>query len=153
MVDLRSLLAECVEAARPLAHDKAIDLTVEAEPVGPYSGDRQRLEQLLENLISNALKYTPKGGRVTTRLHRENGDVQIEVEDSGIGIAAEEQQFLFDRFFRATTATAGAISGVGLGLTIVKAIADAHRGRVEVESTEGQPFGSSSPSRPRLPPE
>jgi PAS domain S-box-containing protein len=137
-VDLRTLLADCVEAARPLADNKAIDLTVETEPVGQFSGDRQRLEQLLENLISNALKYTPEGGRVATRLHSENGDVQIEVEDSGIGIAEEEQQFLFDRFFRATTAKTDAIPGVGLGLTIVKAIADAHEGSIEVESHEGR---------------
>jgi PAS domain S-box-containing protein len=137
-VDLRQLVAEAVEAARPLARDKTIDLTVEAEPTGGYAGDRQRLEQLLENLISNALKYTPEGGRVATRLHALNGDVAIEVQDSGIGIPAEEQEFLFDRFFRATTATSKAIPGVGLGLTIVKAIADAHKGRVEVESEEGR---------------
>jgi PAS domain S-box-containing protein len=137
-VDLRTLLADCVEAARPLADDKEIDLTVEADPEVHYSGDRLRLEQLVENLISNALKYTPEGGKVATRLHRENGDVQIEVEDSGIGIALEEQEFLFDRFFRASTATTGAIPGVGLGLTIVKAIADAHHGSVEVESQEGE---------------
>jgi signal transduction histidine kinase len=136
-VDLRNLLSGCVEAARPIADDKAIDLTVEAEVVH-FAGDQQRLEQLVENLISNALKYTPDGGRVATRLYRENGDVEIEVEDSGIGIAEDEQQFLFDRFFRASTATDGAIPGVGLGLTIVKAIADAHQGTIQVESQEGQ---------------
>jgi PAS domain S-box-containing protein len=137
-VDLGRLVSDCVEAARPLADDKNIDLTFEAEPVGNCSVDSHRLEQLLDNLISNALKYTPQGGQVSTRLGRENGRVRIEVEDSGIGIPAKEQQFLFDRFFRATTATSGAIPGIGLGLTIVKAIVEAHRGTVQVESEEGR---------------
>jgi PAS domain S-box-containing protein len=137
-VDLREVLAECIEAARPLAMSKTIDLTLDAEPVGTYTGDGHRLGQLLENLISNALKYTPEGGQVSTRLSRANGDVQIEVQDSGIGIGSEDQEYLFDRFFRATTAKQESIPGVGLGLTIVKAIVDAHRGRVEVESEEGR---------------
>ena len=136
-MDLRKLVADCIEAAKPLAMSKTIDLTLDAEPVR-YKGDSHRLEQLLENLISNALKYTPEGGHVSTKLSRQNGDVQIEVQDSGIGIASADQEYLFDRFFRATTATTTTIPGVGLGLTIVKAIADAHSGHVEVESEPGQ---------------
>jgi PAS domain S-box-containing protein len=137
-VDVGRLISDCVEAAKPLADDKNIDLIFQAEPVGSCSADGHRLEQLLDNLISNALKYTPEGGQVATRLGRENGYVRIEVEDSGIGIPAKEQQFLFDRFFRATSATAEAIPGVGLGLTVVKAIVEAHRGRIQVESEEGR---------------
>jgi PAS domain S-box-containing protein len=137
-VDLRKVVTECIEAAKPLALSKTIDLTLDAaEPVS-YRGDTHRLEQLFENLISNALKYTPEGGHVSTKLSRENGDIQIVVQDSGIGIGSEDQQFLFDRFFRATTARTTTIPGVGLGLTIVKAITEAHSGRVEVESEEGQ---------------
>lgn len=136
-VDLQRIVANCVEAAKPAAEDKDIELTLDAQTVGNCSGDRHRLEQLLDNLISNALKYTPEGGRVETRLQRENGHVRIEVQDSGIGIPEEEQQYLFDQFFRASTAKADSIPGVGLGLTIVKAIAEAHRGRVEVESRQG----------------
>jgi signal transduction histidine kinase len=113
-------------------------LIFQAEPVGSCSADGHRLEQLLDNLITNALKYTPEGGQVATRLGRENGYVRIEVEDSGMGIPAKEQQFLFDRFFRATSATTEAIPGVGLGLTVVKAIVEAHRGRIQVESEEGR---------------
>jgi signal transduction histidine kinase len=130
-------VTECIEAARPLAQSKTIDLTLDAEPVS-CPGDSQRLEQLLENLISNALKYTPEGGHVSAKLSRANGDAQIEVQDSGIGIPSEDQKYLFDRFFRATTAKSESIPGIGLGLTIVKAIVDAHRGRVEIESEEGQ---------------
>jgi PAS domain S-box-containing protein len=136
-VDLQRIVSNCVEAAKPAAEDKDIELTIDTESVGNCSGDSHRLEQLLDNLISNALKYTPEGGRVATRLLRENGHVSIEVQDSGIGIPADEQQYLFDQFFRASTAKSGAIPGVGLGLTIVKAIAEAHRGKVEVESEQG----------------
>jgi PAS domain S-box-containing protein len=137
-VDLRRLVSESVEAARPVAESKSIEMTLDVEPVGTCPGDRQRLEQLLDNLISNALKYTPQGGRVATRLQRENGHVTIEVEDSGVGIPLEEQQFVFDQFFRASRATADAIPGVGLGLTIVKAIAEAHQGAVKVQSEDGR---------------
>jgi signal transduction histidine kinase len=111
-------------------------LTLEASLVPERSGDRDRLSQLFDNLISNAIKYTPDG-RVEARLRGENGHVLIEIEDSGIGIPPAEQEFLFDRFFRASTASAAAIPGVGLGLTISKAITEAHCGRLGVESQEG----------------
>jgi PAS domain S-box-containing protein len=136
-VDLNKLVADCVEAAKPGASDKDIELTLDAERVMDCSGDNHRLAQLLDNLISNAVKYTPQGGSVKTRLHRGNGRALIEVQDSGIGIPETEHGFVFDRFFRASTATSGDFAGVGLGLTIVKAITEAHGGRVEVESEEG----------------
>ncbi len=137
-VDLRRLVSESIEAARPVADSKNIEMTLDAEPVGICAGDGQRLEQLLDNLIPNALKYTPEGGRVATRLQRENGHLTIEVEDSGVGIPPEDQQFVFDQFYRASTADTEAVPGVGLGLTIVKAIAEAHEGTVKVRSEEGR---------------
>jgi PAS domain S-box-containing protein len=137
-VNLSQLVSDCVEGAKPRAQEKDVDLILAAEPHVRLSGDDQRLAQLLDNLISNALKYTPEGGRVEATLQRENGNVRIDVKDSGIGIPAEEQQFLFDRFFRASTAKEAAVPGVGLGLTIVKAITEAHGGRIEVESQEGR---------------
>jgi len=87
-------------------------LTLEAGLVAERLGDRDRLTQLFDNLISNAIKYTPDGGRVEARLSGENGQVLIEIEDSGIGIPETEQEFLFDRFFRASTANAAAIPGL-----------------------------------------
>jgi PAS domain S-box-containing protein len=136
-VDLGRVASESVEAAKPRAEEKQIELKFESEPLTQVAGDEQRLGQLLDNLISNAIKYTPEGGRVETRLHRQNGSAEIEVKDSGIGIPPEEQHFLFKRFFRASTATDQSIPGVGLGLTIVKAIAEAHGGEIDVESAPG----------------
>lgn len=136
-VDLGQILAESVDAAKPRAKEKEIELTLEASSLPECSGDGDRLAQLFDNLISNAIKYTPKGGRVEAGLHCKNGHALIEIEDSGIGIPATEQRFLFDRFFRASTAHAAAIPGIGLGLTISKAIAEAHGGKLGVESEEG----------------
>ena len=101
-------------------------------------GDRGRLAQVLDNLVSNALKFTPEGGRVEVRTSVTDDYVLLEVEDSGIGISAEEQPRLFERFFRAASATEQAIPGTGLGLAIVKAIVEAHSGRIEVVSAPGE---------------
>ena len=92
---------------------------------------------MLDNLVSNAIKFTPRGGRVEVRLSAEGDAAVLEVEDSGLGIPEAEQAQLFERFFRSSTATEHAIPGTGLGLTITKAIVDRHGGRIEVESAEG----------------
>jgi signal transduction histidine kinase len=93
---------------------------------------------VLDNLVSNALKFTPEGGRVEVRTSTTDDYVYIEVEDSGVGIPAAEQPRLFERFFRAASATEQAIPGTGLGLAIVKAIVEAHAGRIEVVSAPGK---------------
>jgi signal transduction histidine kinase len=98
------------------------------------TGDRVRLGQLLDNVVSNALKFTPRGGSVSVRTSRSNGSAVVEVEDTGIGIPADEQAQLFDRFFRARAASEGAIQGTGLGLSISQDIARAHGGRIDVTS-------------------
>jgi PAS domain S-box-containing protein len=136
-VELDSLLQDCVEGLGRAAADKEITLTVLTEPTPPLHGDRARLAQLLDNLVSNAIKFTPSSGSVTVRKFRSGEGVVLEVSDSGIGIPAAEQEALFRRFFRASTATQRAIPGTGLGLAITKAIADAHGARITVESTEG----------------
>jgi len=137
-VDVAALAAECVEAARPVADQRSIELHLAAEPVPALVGDRGRLAQVLDNLVSNALKFTPEGGRVEVRTSVTDDYVRLEVEDSGIGIPAEEQPRLFERFFRAASATEQAIPGTGLGLAIVKAIVEAHAGRIEVVSAPGK---------------
>ena len=93
--------------------------------------------QLLDNLISNAIKFTPEGGRIEVRLLQRDSRLRLEVADTGIGIAQEELGRLFERFFRAESAARLAIQGTGLGLTISKAIAEAHGGTIAVESEEG----------------
>jgi signal transduction histidine kinase len=137
-VDVAALAADCVEAARPVADQRSIELQLAVEPVPALVGDRGRLAQVLDNLVSNALKFTPEGGRVEVRTSVTDDYVRLEVEDSGIGIPAEEQPRLFERFFRAASATEQAIPGTGLGLAIVKAIVEAHAGRIEVVSAPGK---------------
>ena len=137
-VDVAALAADCVEAARPVADQRSIELQLAAEPVPALVGDRGRLAQVLDNLVSNALKFTPEGGRVEVRTSVTDDYVRLDVEDSGIGIPAEEQPRLFERFFRAASATEQAIPGTGLGLAIVKAIVEAHAGRIEVVSAPGK---------------
>jgi PAS domain S-box-containing protein len=135
-VDLGAVASESVEAARPQAEAKEITLTLATGPVPLVAGDRARIGQLLDNLVSNAIKFTPEGGRVDVRVRALAKRAVVEVRDSGIGIPAHERQHLFERFYRTSTATERAIQGTGLGLAISKAIVDAHDGRITVTSEE-----------------
>jgi PAS domain S-box-containing protein len=137
-VELGPLVTQCVLAAQPAAEQGGIELVLESEPGGPIVGDPARIAQLLDNLVSNAIKFSPSGGRVAVRVERVAGSVVIEVEDSGIGISPEDQEQLFDRFFRTRQASDLAIPGTGLGLSIAKAIVVAHGGSIGVESAEGR---------------
>lgn len=136
-VDLSRLVRECVETALPRAAEKEIELTVEADGTCPLRGDPTRLGQVLDNLVSNAVKFTPDGGTIRVRLCRNGSGAVIEVEDSGLGIPEAELGRLFERFYRTSTVTHLAIQGTGLGLPITKAIVEAHGGAIEVESEEG----------------
>ena len=135
-LDLRALAHESLESARPQAEAGGITLEFPAESPLPLTGDRVRLGQLLDNVISNAIKFTPHGGSVSVRTSRSNGSAVVEVEDTGMGIPAGEQEHLFDRFFRTQAAEENAIQGSGLGLAISQAIAQAHGGLIEVTSAE-----------------
>ena len=134
--DLAALARESVGAAAPRASAQAVELECAVEEVPAVRGDPGRLGQLLDNLISNAVKFTPNGGHVDVRVFPQNGDVAIEVADTGIGISANEQGQLFQKFFRTSAAGDRAIQGTGLGLSISKAIIEAHAGRIELESEE-----------------
>jgi PAS domain S-box-containing protein len=137
-LDLGNVASESVETARPQAEAKDITLTLATGPVPLIAGDRARISQLLDNLVSNAIKFTPEGGRVDVRVRALKQRAVLEVRDSGMGIPAGEQEFLFQRFFRTSTATEQAIQGTGLGLAISKAIVEAHSGRITVTSEEGE---------------
>jgi signal transduction histidine kinase len=134
--DLLALTRESVESARPTA--EAGDITLDVAPGSPLelTGDRLRLGQLLDNVISNALKFTPRGGSVSIRTSRTNGSAFVEVEDTGVGIAADDLRHLFERFYRTEGAEASAVQGTGLGLAISQAIAEAHGGLIDVTSKE-----------------
>ncbi|HZS23792.1 MAG TPA: ATP-binding protein [Gaiellaceae bacterium] len=136
--ELSALLEEAENAARPQATADDIALRLEVDGKSYVHADRPRLAQLLDNLISNAIKFTPTGGSVTVRARRAGDDLLVEVEDSGIGIPADELPRLFDRFYRARTARARKVGGTGLGLAIAKTIADAHDARLDVQSDLGR---------------
>ena len=136
-VELETLITHCIEANQPAATRAGITLSAELDRIRPIPGDPARLAQVIDNLISNAIKFTPADGRVIVRLAQEAKLAVIEVEDTGMGIPAAEQQHLFDRFFRAHSAAERAIPGTGLGLSIAQAIAEAHAGSISVRSTEG----------------
>jgi PAS domain S-box-containing protein len=151
-VDLVSVAAESVESGRPLAAPKEIELSLAADAQVRLEGDRGRLGQLFDNFVSNAIKFTPAGGRVDVRIRTEGNSAVIEVADTGMGIPADEQEQLFERFFRSSNATAQAIQGTGLGLTISKAIVDAHGGTISFTSVEneGTTFRIELPLAPAL---
>ena len=137
-VDLLRLVTHAFEAARPAAADREIELALETETVGGFEGDAGRLGQMIDNLLSNALKFTPPGGTVLVRLSRRDEAAEIEVSDTGMGISEDDQQRLFERFFRTSDATEQAIQGTGLGLSIAAAIVEGHGGSIEVKSEIGR---------------
>jgi signal transduction histidine kinase len=136
-VELAAVAEKSVEAARPDAVLKRVELVLEAKS-SKLTGDRLRLGQVLDNLVSNAVKFTPEGGRVTVRVSDGADGTLLEVADTGLGIPADEQERLFERFFRASTAATHAVPGTGLGLTVVKAIVEAHGGTIAVASEVGR---------------
>jgi signal transduction histidine kinase len=137
-VDLADLAERCVEAARPAAAEKGIELEVVADHPPEVRGDRHRLTQVLDNLVSNAVKFTDDGGKVTVSIAARDGSAIVVVTDTGIGIPSGEQGQVFSRFFRASTATARAIPGTGLGLAISRALVEQHGGTISLESDEDE---------------
>jgi PAS domain S-box-containing protein len=136
-VDLGPILTASVETAGPAAARGNIELHVEVVVGVIVNGDPVRLSQAIDNLLSNAIKFTPRGGTVTVSLDFDDTVATVTVSDTGMGIPAEEMDKLFGRFFRATTATSNAVAGVGLGLTITRAIVLAHGGSMTVASEVG----------------
>lgn len=150
--DLAELVRSAVVSAGPHAQREGITLTADV-PDAPVRAlvDPGRIGQAIDNLLSNAIKFTSAGGSVTARLILVDGGVRISVRDTGVGIPEDEQGMLFTRFFRASTATQNAVPGVGLGLTITRAIVIAHGGVMDVESEEGvgTEFRFTLPAAPR----
>jgi PAS domain S-box-containing protein len=136
-LDIAAIIAQAVESSTPVATARGIALSCSTDPLPAADGDRLRIGQVIDNLVSNALKFTPPGGTIDVRAYPHGSGVRIEVTDTGMGIGESEQAQLFDRFFRTARAQEEAIPGVGLGLSISKAIVDAHNGRLSVSSVEG----------------
>ena len=137
-VDLEEVVDDTVEAARLRAEEQDVAVELVGEALPPIAGDAARLGQLLDNLVGNAIKFTPPGGRVEVRAEVVDHNVLLVVADSGIGISEADQKRIFDAFYRAVDVTEQPIPGAGLGLAISKAIVDGHLGTIRVESREGQ---------------
>ncbi|MFJ6534180.1 ATP-binding protein [Microbacterium sp. NPDC091662] len=136
--DVAELVRSAVVSAGPHAQREGIDLVAEVGTDAiPVFVDAGRVGQAIDNLLSNAIKFTPRGGTVTARVRTVDGGVEFSIADTGVGIPEDEQGMLFTRFFRASTATRNAVPGVGLGLTITRAIVLAHGGTMDVTSQEG----------------
>jgi two-component system, OmpR family, sensor kinase len=133
-VELDDVVSEAVETAQTLEPQRPISL--EAEPA-EVLGDRDRLRQIVDNLLGNVRAHTPPRTPVTVRVARDNGTALVEVADSGPGLSTEEAERVFERFYRADPSRARASGGVGLGLSIVAAVAEAHGGSVAAESKPG----------------
>jgi signal transduction histidine kinase len=137
VVNINRLLEDAVGSARPAAEARQLALDLSADTFPSSIADGPKLAQLVDNLISNAVKFTPPGGRVTISATLHGDRAAIVVSDTGIGIPEPEKPHLFERFFRASTAISAAVPGTGLGLAITKAITEAHGGTISAEDTPG----------------
>jgi signal transduction histidine kinase len=134
LVSVKPVIEDAINALMPAAQAKSINVRCDLADSLNVLGDRDRLQQVVWNLVSNAFKFTPKGGSVTVRLRELNGDVEIEVQDTGIGIAADFLPFVFDRFRQADSSMSRRHNGLGLGMAIVRHLVELHGGTVAVES-------------------
>jgi signal transduction histidine kinase len=139
-IDLAGMTRRLVADLQPTSRQHSFEVTVLDDPLIVY-GDAVRLEQVLQNLLANAMKYSPSGGVIQVRLACRDDHATVVVTDQGIGIPLSAQPYLFQRFFRASNAEDLRIDGIGLGLSLVKEIVDLHGGMVTVDSEEGR--GSS----------
>ena len=136
-VDLNAIVEESLHTGRPSAEANMIELQSDLGELPSVPGDRARLAQVLDNFVSNAIKFTPEGGIVRLTTRRNGDEVEISVSDTGTGIPAADLPKLFQRFFRTERATSNATPGTGLGLVIARAIVEGHGGHIGVESEEG----------------
>ncbi len=137
-MEMLTFIRGIASAAQQMAENKGIKLEISVEPnFGPVLADRDKLEKVVLNLCFNALKFTPKGGRVELRVAKKENDFILTVTDTGIGIAQKDLPFVFDRFWQADGSSKRKFQGVGIGLSLVKELTEIHGGKVSVESEEG----------------
>lgn len=148
-IDLVQTIERAIETVAAAIAAKELRLTKVLDPyAGPVSGDSNRLQQIIWNLLTNSIKFTPKGGRISVRLKRINSHVEIAVEDSGIGISAEDRLHVFERFRQVDASTTREHGGLGLGLAIVKQLVELHGGTIRADSpgaNQGSTFTVSLP--------
>ncbi|MBC7877151.1 MAG: GAF domain-containing protein [Anaerolineales bacterium] len=151
-VDLHEIAEDVVADVlrRSQNEEKPIAMSLDAPKKLPsVIGDSERVRQILDNLVDNAYNYTPNNGTIRVNIHQENGEVQVDVQDNGIGIASEDQTRIFERFFRGEHPLVLATPGTGLGLPIVRQLVEMHKGRLWMTSTgvpgEGSTFSFTLP--------
>jgi len=133
-VDLGTMLQTTMQALRPASDSRRVQLIASVDPVGSIRADARRLQQVLWNLVHNAVKFTPNGGRVELRLTRTSGSIQVSVSDNGRGISPQFLPYVFDRFRQQDGSTTRDASGLGLGLSIAKHLVELHGGTIEAFS-------------------
>ena len=135
---VEQLVESCIETAQPRATEKDLRLSVNlAKPLPDVAGDRRRLTEVLQNLLDNAMQYTPSGGQIMVSAEAKESEVVVVVSDTGIGIPEADQSRIFERFYRVDVARSREVGGTGLGLSISKHLVEAHGGRLWVESEVG----------------
>ena len=148
-LDLPALVREAVETYQlPItAHRLRVEQQV---PDLPFTGDRAKLRLILDNLVSNAVKFTPDGGTITVRAHRDGDDVLIEVADTGPGVPLHERTRIFDAFYQGETPQGGLVRGTGIGLSVVQEFVQAHGGMIELVDGQfpGAHFRVRLPAKP-----
>ncbi|MEG4056664.1 MULTISPECIES: response regulator [unclassified Microcoleus] len=138
-IRLESAINLAIDSLQPLAEEKSIVLELTCSPnVGEVIGDFDRLQQIVWNLLSNAIKFSPQEGKVQVRLESVGNEAQIEIIDSGIGIAPDFLPYVFDRFRQADSSTTRSYGGLGLGLAIVRHLVELHGGKVYAENNPGE---------------
>ncbi|MGH7136640.1 MAG: ATP-binding response regulator, partial [Pirellulales bacterium] len=138
-LDLNALVSELGAAARPLAEQRGIELAVETDPSLPAcAADKEKIDIVVSNLMSNAIKFTPSGGRVGIATRRDHEQVTVSVSDTGIGIKAEDHARIFERFVQVDGSSSREFSGTGLGLSLAKELVELHGGEIHVESEPGR---------------
>ena len=133
-INLSELIEDIVLLTQPRAREQGIVITHSCENMKPVVADPKNIEEVLNNLLTNAINYSPEGGKVTVTARGEGQFVEIKVSDTGVGIAAEELPKIFDKFYRVKHPKTRQVTGTGLGLSIVKGIVETYRGSIHVES-------------------
>ena len=137
-VDVVALAADVLAAVRALAGDRLTLELVAPPDLPPVAGDREKLRQVVTNLVANAAKYSPAGGRIELQLNPRDGELEIAVRDEGLGIAPDEQSLIFEKFYRADANMTRGVSGSGLGLYISRELVNLMGGTISVQSEIGK---------------
>jgi signal transduction histidine kinase len=135
--DLESVATDALDEMHARAERKGVSLFLACDGPVRIEADRRRLLQLVDNLVGNAVKFTPDGGRIELHVERTLSGAAIEVQDTGVGFPQGDEERIFDRFYRAPTAVADQVPGTGLGLFIARAIAERHGGTLVARRREG----------------